>query len=369
MAIMVLNIVDLFAGAGGLSYGFQMAGCEIICGIDFDKDCKETFLKNHPNSKYLVKKMEDVTKKDIQKLMGKNKIDIVIGGPPCQGFSISGKRIISDPRNQLYNQFLRIVDILNPRAVMIENVPGFKGLYGGKIFEDLMNQLDKRKFKINFKVISADDYGVPQSRKRIFIIGTKKNEYVFPESNEHKVSLWEAIGDLPLLEKDFESLEYLTPPKNAYQKLMRKNSKNIKNHVGTNHSDKTKRIIGMVPEGKNYKSLPKSLQNTRKVHIAWTRLDGSKPSLTIDTGHRHHFHPKANRIPTVRESARIQSFPDDFVFLGTKTSQYRQVGNAVPPLLAHKLSKNLVEVLQNAKVSNSIKILLQNSSRKTKIQK
>ena len=114
----------------------------------------------------------------------------------------------------------------------------------------------------------------------------------------------------------------------------------------TQATEKTKNIINLVPEGKNYKSLPKSLQNTRKVHIAWTRLDGSKPSLTIDTGHRHHFHPKANRIPTVRESARIQSFSDDFIFLGTKTSQYRQVGNAVPPLLACKLSKNLVKSLE-----------------------
>jgi DNA (cytosine-5)-methyltransferase 1 len=343
---MVLKVVDLFAGAGGLSYGFQNAGYDIIYGIDSDEDCKETFLKNHPNSKYLVKKMEDVTKNDIQKITGKNRIDVVIGGPPCQGFSISGKRIISDPRNQLYNQFLRIVDILNPKAIMMENVPGFKGLYDGAIFDDLIMKMHKRKFKTQFKVISADNYGVPQSRKRIFIVGTKKNEYIFPEKNESKVSLWEAISDLSLLENDFESLKYETHPENTYQKLMRKNSKNVKNHVSTNHSEKTKRIIGMVPEGKNYRSLPKSLQNTRKVHIAWTRLDGSKPSLTIDTGHRHHFHPKANRIPTVRESARIQSFPDDFIFLGTKTSQYRQVGNAVPPLLAYKLSKNLVKSLE-----------------------
>jgi DNA (cytosine-5)-methyltransferase 1 len=344
---LILNVLDLFAGAGGLSCGFQMAGHKIICGIDSDKDCKETFLKNHINSKYLVKNMEDVSKNDIQKLLGKNKIDVVIGGPPCQGFSISGKRIVSDPRNQLYNEFLRIVDLVNPKAIMIENVPGFKGLYDGKIFDDLINKLSKRKFQITSKVISADDYGVPQSRKRIFIVGTKKNQYIFPKPNKEKITLWESISDLPLLEKDLDSSNYNSSPKNTYQKFMRKNSKNVQNHVVTNHTEKTKNIINLVPEGKNYKSLPKSLQNTRKVHIAWTRLDGSKPSLTIDTGHRHHFHPKANRIPTVRESARIQSFSDDFIFLGTKTSQYRQVGNAVPPLLACKLSKNLVKSLED----------------------
>ena len=136
---MVLKIVDLFAGAGGLSFGFQMAGSQLIGAIDYDKDCSLTYLKNHPNSKFLTKKIESVDTDDIQKLIGKNKIDIVIGGPPCQGFSISGKRISSDPRNQLYQHFFRIVDMINPKAVIIENVPGLKGLYGGEIFNDLLS--------------------------------------------------------------------------------------------------------------------------------------------------------------------------------------------------------------------------------------
>tara|TARA_Y100000590_G_scaffold4708_1_gene6376 strand:+ start:2115 stop:3158 length:1044 start_codon:yes stop_codon:yes gene_type:complete len=347
---MTLNVVDLFAGAGGLSYGFQMSKCKILCGIDNDKDCQETFLKNHPNSKYLVKNIEKVSEQEIKQLIGKNSVDIIVGGPPCQGFSISGKRIISDPRNQLYNHFLRIVDILNPKAVVIENVPGLQMLYDGKIFKDLVKKLEKQKFNVNFKVLSADEYGVPQSRKRIFIVGTRKDEYFFPEPDTKKISLWDAISDLPLLNDSLESSTYRISPQNEFQKFMRKKSKIIQNHIGTKHSDKTKKIIQMVPEGKNYKSLPKHLQKTRKVNIAWTRLDGSKPSLTIDTGHRHHFHPKANRIPTVRESARIQSFPDDFVFHGTKTSQYRQVGNAVPPILAYKLSNNLIELLTNDNV-------------------
>ena len=130
-----------------------------------------------------------------------------------------------------------------------------------------------------------------------------------------------------------------------YQKLMRCNSSKIYNHQITEHSDKTKEIIALVPDGGNYKNLPHELQQTRKVHIAWTRLNSQKPSFTIDTGHRHHFHYKWNRIPTVRESARIQSFPDDFIFLGTKTSQYKQVGNAVPPLMAEAIAKKLKETL------------------------
>ena len=340
-----MNVVDLFAGAGGLSYGFQMAGCRVLCGIDNDKDCATTFVKNHPDASYLTKNMEDVTSNDVAHLIDGNKVDILIGGPPCQGFSISGKRILSDPRNQLYDHFLRIADMLNPRAVLIENVPGLQALFGGLVFTDIVNKLHKRGFKTSAKVVSADDYGVPQSRKRIIIVGIRDDEYVFPEPNGKKITLWESISDLPLLEGMAESSEYSTKPSNEYQERMREESTGIRNHVATNHTDKTRQIISMVKEGQNYKSLPKHLQKTRNVHIAWTRLDGSKPSLTIDTGHRHHFHPKTNRIPTVRESARIQSFPDRFVFVGTKTSQYRQVGNAVPPLLAYNLSINMIKVL------------------------
>ena len=351
-----MNVVDLFAGAGGLSYGFQMAGCRVLCGIDNDKDCAATFRKNHPRSEYLTKNIEDVTSDDMTRLVGRNKVDILVGGPPCQGFSISGKRTSSDPRNQLYAHFLRIADMLSPQAVLIENVPGLQALFGGRVFADIVDKLHKRGFKTSVKVVSADDYGVPQSRKRIMIVGARNEKYVFPEPNGKKITLWESISDLPLLEGVAESSEYSTRPSNEYQERMREGSTWVSNHVATNHTDKTRRIISMVKEGQNYKSLPEHLQKTRNVHIAWTRLDGSRPSLTIDTGHRHHFHPKANRIPTVRESARIQSFPDRFVFVGTKTSQYRQVGNAVPPFLAYNLSINMIKMLQRGKIQDTIRV-------------
>jgi len=157
----------------------------------------------------------------------------------------------------------------------------------------------------------------------------------------------DAIGDLPLLngDKGAEEMPYISRPKNEYQAVMRKGSRAIFNHVVSNHAKQTTDIISLVPEGGNYKDLPRHLKNTRNFHIAWTRLHREKPSPTIDTGHRHHFHPTANRIPTVRESARIQSFPDKFRFLGTKTSQYKQVGNAVPPLLAYAIGKKIVKYL------------------------
>lgn len=179
----------------------------------------------------------------------------------------------------------------------------------------------------------ASEFGVPQNRKRAFFIGTKgKKEFSFPKTNTPKlIASKDAISDLP--EKSLpDGKDYSTKPKSEYQELIRKGSKGIYNHEITNHSEQTIEIISIVPDGGNYKNLPLELQQTRNVHIAWTRLNSNKPSFTIDTGHRHHFHYKYNRIPTVRESARIQSFPDSFIFLGSKTSQYKQVGNAVPPI-------------------------------------
>lgn len=336
-----MNVVDLFAGCGGLSNGFEQAGFNILLGIDNDVDASKTFLLNHKNSKYLLKDIRKVTHKDIKEKIGNSKVDVVIGGPPCQGFSVSGKRAFIDPRNSLYLEYFRIVDMLKPKVSIIENVPGLASLYEGKALDSIKREFSKRGYSVDHKIMKADEYGVPQIRKRIVIVGTKGRKFIFPKSHAKVVTLAEAISDLPKLGGS-ESIEsYDKTPKNKYQKLMRKRNDELHNHVGTNHSEKTKKIISMVPEGGNYKNLPKELQKTRKVNIAWTRLDGTKPSLTIDTGHRHHFHPWENRVPSVRESARIQSFADDFRFLGSKTSQYRQVGNAVPPLLAKTIAEQL----------------------------
>ncbi len=343
--MIVLNVVDVFAGCGGLSYGFRKAGFKIILGIDNDKDSAETFLKNHPGAKYLIKDVNKITKNDITEAVGNREVDLVIGGPPCQGFSVSGKRVFLDPRNSLYMQFFRILDMLNPKAAVVENVPGLKHMYQGKALESIVQEFEKRGYTVSYKILKAAEFGVPQIRRRIIIVGTKGKKFEFPDPSGKIVTLWDAISDLPFLDGEIESTEYAANPQNEYQMIMRKNSRVLHNHAGTKHSTRTIETIRLVPEGKNYKSLPEHLQNTRKVHIAWTRLDSSKPSVTIDTGHRHYFHPKADRVPTVRECARIQSFPDMFVFYGSKTSQYRQVGNAVPPLLAYAVAKKLKEAV------------------------
>lgn len=343
-----LNAIDLFCGCGGLSYGFEKAGYNILLGIDNDSKALETFELNHYGAKSICGDITEVTyEEDIKPLIGDQKIDVIIGGPPCQGMSLSGPRKFDDPRNKLYLSYIRLVKEIQPKAFVIENVPGLVGLFGGQIKDSIIEMFTEMGYQIQYKILCAADYGVPQNRKRVVFVGIKKGEFVYPEIHENKVSCSMALSDLPTLEDELgeEVLDYLTQPQNEYQKIMRENSEVVKNHVAANHSDKVKKIISLVPDGGNYKDLPDEYINSRNFHVAWTRFASDKPAPTIDTGHRHHFHYKYNRVPTVRECARLQSFPDDFIFLGNKTQQFRQVGNAVPPLMAQCIAEQLKKAL------------------------
>ena len=225
----------------------------------------------------------------------------------------------------------------------MENVPNIMSIGKGAIKEQIIIDFEKIGYKISNKILLASDYGVPQNRKRAFFVGLKDGSvFDFPEPTtpDNKITSKQAISDLPEHTlKDGES--YSFDPKSNYQKQMRNSNKVVFNHQITEHKDKTIEIIAMVPDGGNYKSLPKELHSTRKVNIAWTRLNSNKPSFTIDTGHNHHFHYEFNRVPTARESARLQSFHDDFIFKKGKTSQLKQIGNAVPPLLAKEIAIKL----------------------------
>ncbi|MDD5437922.1 MAG: DNA cytosine methyltransferase [Patescibacteria group bacterium] len=338
-----LRLIDLFCGCGGMSYGFASEGFDVAVGLDNWPDSLVTFERNHPHAKGIVLDLSDFNSADLRKRIGA--VDVVVGGPPCQGFSISGKRNPGDPRNKLYQGFVKIVREFKPRAFILENVPNLVSMDGGMIRKSLIKDFVSLGYDVKYKILLASDYGVPQNRRRVVFVGIQgKNNFEFPEGTckdqKTKITCFQALSDLPegsLAEGTLNQQK----PKSEYQVLMRKNGGKIFNHQITTHDKKTIETIALVPDGGNYKDLPKRLQGTRKVHIAWTRYSSKKPSLTIDTGHRHHFHYKYNRIPTVRESARLQSFPDDFIFCGTKTSQYKQVGNAVPPLMAKAIAKEL----------------------------
>lgn len=359
-----LNVIDLFCGCGGFSKGFEDAGYNVALGIDIWKDATITYKHNFPNSIALNEDITKVTGKKILSILDDNtskSIDVIIGGPPCQGFSISGKRMIDDPRNKLYKAFVDIVDEIRPKAFVMENVPGLVRLFNGKVKDEVIQDFTSLGYDVFMQVLSADDYGVPQQRKRVFFVGfntikvERSKQFAFPiKTHGNKEGLLpyvtsdNAISDLNFIPDDkinYEKLSYAIPVQCDYQKLMRKDSKYVLNHTITLHKEQTKEIIAQVPDGGNYKNLPVALWSTRKVNIAWTRMNSKKPCFTIDTGHNHHFHYSENRVPTVRESARIQSFPDNFEFIGVKTSQLKQVGNAVPPILSQSLAKEIKKIL------------------------
>lgn len=351
-----LTCIDLFSGAGGLSKGFLDAGYDVILGVDFDDAALQTFKANHGSAEAMKLDLFNHNNIDVivDFLSTRNiQLDVLVGGPPCQGFSIAGPRDMNDKRNSLYLAMVKLAKRLKPRVVVLENVPGMIQTNGGigakRIIEDFANI----GYRMTPKLLYAPDYGIPQIRKRVFFVGFLDNdiEFEFPSPTvlpNNYVTCEDAIGDLPALEGIYgeEVQDYECEPLTEYQRIMRLNSKKIYNHIGSIHEEKTVALLKLIPEGKNYKALPPELGSRFKYHEALTRYHSKKPSLTINTGHRSHFHYKYNRIPTVRESARLQSFPDDFIFYGNKAAQYKQVGNAVPPMLGYVVAKKIKEYLK-----------------------
>ncbi|MBM4077647.1 MAG: DNA cytosine methyltransferase, partial [Planctomycetes bacterium] len=340
------TFIDLFSGCGGMSFGFHQAGFRPLLAIDHWSDALETYKLNNPKTSVLQADLMSLKATDIMHDIGTP--TMIVGGPPCQGFSISGKRDPDDPRNILYRSFVDFVDVLRPKYFVMENVPNMASMEEGRILAAALDEFEALGYKVRSQILLASDFGVPQNRRRLFVVGVSAgDDFDFPTPTSleigSKVTTSQAISDLSETSLE-DGAPYASEPLSGYQSAMRFNSKGVWNHQITNHSRKTVETIALVPDGGNYKNLPGHLQNTRRVNIAWTRYSSAKPSHTIDTGHRHHFHYKFNRIPTVRESARLQSFPDSFVFSNSRTSQYKQVGNAVPPLLAKAVGEQLMKL-------------------------
>lgn len=348
-----MNVIDLFAGCGGLSKGFMDAGYDILVGVDNDQAALNTFALNHVGA---IAMNADLSQQEtfdaIKEAAGEGSIDVIIAGPPCQGFSLTGPRNFDDSRNKLYLAVIEMVRQFQPRGFIIENVPGMATMYDGHVRDEILRRFSEMGYNIESRILCAADYGVPQLRKRLIFMGVRNDigNPVFPEpilDEEHYVTCRQALDDLPSRENELGQEEdvYIQEPHTDYQILMRRNCRVLHNHVATDHKQFVKDTIALVPEGGNYKDLPAGWGESRKFHEAWTRYDGNRPSKTIDTGHRNHFHYQYNRVPTIRENARLQSFPDDFVFTGTKTQQNRQVGNAVPPLLGQALAEALLTII------------------------
>lgn len=352
------KIIDLFCGAGGFSLGFELEGFESILAIDKWKDAVDTYNFNRKDNKALNIDIHDYTDEMIYELISKDKVCGIIGGPPCQGFSLVGKRDTSDERNSLYLEYFRFVKCSQPEFFILENVKGLLSMENGLYKSDIVERFSNLGYNVSFKLLKASDYGVPQLRERVFFIGLKKSRFGdlffdFDKIQKKKlVTTSEALSDLPSLDNGESQYEYSYEPQNDFQSLMRIGSTKIENNDKTIHQEKTIKIISLINDGGNILDLPEEYYKVRNYNAAFKRMNSNLPSGTIDCGHRNYFHYKENRIPTVRESARIQSFPDKYIFTGTKGSQYTQVGNAVPVLLASSIAKVIIKYLKSEDKQN-----------------
>lgn len=390
-----MKVLDAFAGAGGFSLGFEMAGCEIVGAIETDAWACETFEFNHPSSIVIKGNIEEIPDSELKKIFLGNEPDIILGGPPCQGFSICNRNNgdPKDPRNSLFEEFVRLGKLFKPKLMIMENVPNLvkaKTTSNELVVDIIKNELTGLGYFVYSKILESVDYGVPQIRKRLFVIASSiKLDRPFPEpthstqqgdlftvSLNKTPTLWDAISDLPEIEarEGAEEMDYSSPPKNAFQKMLRAGSEKLHNHLAMKHSKRMVERFSAMTWGQSGSDVPEHLrpykrnsngvisekvydQNNRRMHP-------DKPCHTIPASFYANFvHPYKNRNFTAREGARIQTFPDSYVFKGKPTvvsqkllaregrfdekylCQYNQIGNAVPPLLAKAVAENILSKL------------------------
>lgn len=324
------TFIDLFSGAGGLTLGFEQAGFKNIFSVDNEKSFNLTYKKNFPNHKLLEKNIEDIDNKEIIKVLKNKRVDVVVGGPPCQGFSIAGnigRKFIDDPRNHLFKEFVRVVEIVQPKFFVMENVSRLYSHNKGKTRHEIHRHFENIGYKVSSEVMNTVDYGVPQKRNRVIFIGTRTDNIIrFPASSNIRKSVEEAIGDLPKVESGEKS--------------------HIANHSAMNHTEQMLEKMKYVKVGGSRKDIPYKIRPKSGDARKYVRYDGKEPSFCITGDMRKVFHYKYNRALTVRELARLQSFPDNFIFMGTTISQQQQVGNAVPPKFAYFIAKSLISMLE-----------------------
>lgn len=357
---MQFNVLDLFSGAGGLSAGLDsVKGITTVAALDFDKYALETYKKNFPNASVVCGDITDKqVKKEIIKISKEKRVNMIVGGPPCQGFSLKGKNLgMEDPRNFLFLEYFDLVKEIRPEIFVIENVKNLLNSENGYFKDQIISNFSSLGYIINYGVLNAKDFGVPESRERAIIIGSLSKSVGLPKGLDTHVTVRDAISDLAYLESgegEFES-DYIMPAQTKYQKLLR--SKKLYNHQATSHSKVALEKLAMIPPEGDKTSLPKELLGKQKFATTWSRLQWDTYSPTIDTrfdtpSNGRNSHPILNRAITPREAARIQSFRDDFVFYGPKTSICRQIGNAVPPFLGKAIGESIIKAYDMDKISN-----------------
>jgi len=362
-----IKVLDLFAGVGGLSYGFSNDDSfEIIAGNELLLDMAKAYSLNHPSVKMYNCDIKDfgINNLSIDFGIKKSDIDLIIGGPPCQAFSTVGKRLIDDPRGKLFQEYYRVLEELNPKVFLFENVKGLLSMQKGELLKTILSLFESLGYKVKYEVLNSADYGVPQIRERVIIIGTKLNhdfEYpkpthsslddnnIFNQDLKPYLTLSEAISDLPFIKSNEESFEYSKGVQNSFQKLMRENApKKLMDHNAPKNNDKLVQLMECLPDGGTPEDAPEELRPKSGFKNTYCRLWWERPAPTITRNlstpsSSRCIHPKAPRPLTTREGARIQCFPDDYIFYGSRSSKNLQIGNAVPTFLSIALKNAIKE--------------------------
>lgn len=321
-----LTYIDLFSGAGGFSLGFDNQGFKNIFSVDIESEFCETYKTNFPEHHLITKDIAELTEEEILSYIRGNKVDVIIGGPPCQGFSMAGnigRKFVDDPRNKLFKEFARVVDIVKPRFFVMENVARLFSHNKNQTRMEILETFESMGYKVKCKVLNSADYGVAQLRRRIIFIGTLIDvPIVFPKKTTiEPVTIREVIHHFPPLKSGEAS--------------------KITNHSAMNHTDQMLQKMSYVKNGGNRKQIPEAIRPKSGDIRKYIRYDCSKPSICITGDMRKVFHYDQNRALTVRELAAIQSFPDDFIFKGKSISQQQQVGNSVPPKMAQAIANSI----------------------------
>ena len=365
-----LTVVDLFCGAGGLSEGFRQAGFHVLAGQDLDPTAGETFASTHPEAEFIEGPIQQVPVSRIFRATGlaAGGLDVLVGGPPCQGYSVyNHQRGEDDPRAGLFREYLRIVEGLKPKWLVMENVTGITSIANGAIVRQIETGMGRLGYRVRRRVLKAEEYGVPQERRRMFFIATRTDTPIsFPKPSHGEtlaelVTVWDAISDLPALQSTAladGSLRYASAPQNDFQRKLRGKLHYVTNHVAPRLSGINLERMKHIPPGGSWRDIPvellpagmlrakrsdhtKRYGRPRKTDLACTIL------TKCDVHWGAYIHPVENRAITVREAARLQSFPDSFDFQGSRTDQYKQVGNAVPPLLGRRVAESVLRAIHD----------------------
>ncbi len=372
-----VELIDLFSGAGGLSLGFKLEGFKIVLSVEKEKTYQDTYKLNNPECTCLN---EDITKLNIEKMcstyLANSSVTGIIGGPPCQGYSSVGNRNKKDPRNTLVYYFIKWVEAIKPRFFVMENVPGILTMDEGKVVKKIKQLYDNIGYECHVRLLLATDYGIPQVRKRVFFIGFKEKKAIpkyFKSDNVDLLTVRDALSDILEIEpitgrkSNITNFNYNLQPQTPYQHYLRKGSLVLSDHHAPNHGYYVKKRISFIKPGENHKDLPDDYKLTSGYSNIYGRLHLDKPADTITancgcvSAPGRFIHPTQDRAISVREAARLQSFPDTYIFKGGLNQKYKQIGNAVPPLLARQVAKIIIKyLLYDPNEKQTIKNIIKN---------